>query len=69
MKLHPRHELTTKARIDIQESVCAAVSRHMDLTHAELTDILLAITSSWNGYAIRDEREADELERTGNHGE
>lgn len=67
MRLHPRHDLVTRAQIDIQQSVTAAVSRHSDVTCAELTDILLGIATYWNSCAIRDEREADSLEATGAH--
>jgi len=62
MKLHPRHEPTTKAGIDIQVAVNEAV-REYDLTHNELTQILAQIILSWNKYAIRDERAENESER------
>ncbi len=59
MKLHPRHDLTTKAEIDMQFAVNKVVGRHPDLSHAELQHIFLGIALSWNKYAIRDEREAE----------
>ncbi len=68
MKLHPRHDLTTAAEIDIKTAVTKAIGRHK-ITHAELQHIFLQIALSWNKYAIRDEREADALEKTGSHGE
>lgn len=68
MKLHPRHDIVTLAEIDIKKSVCDAIGRHEDLTHAELQGIFLAVAASWNKFAIRDEREADRLEKTGAHG-
>lgn len=58
MKLHPRHWLVVEAKLDIQGAVNEAISRHMTLTHAELTHILLDTAMGWNKYAIRDEREA-----------
>lgn len=63
MTLHPRHDLVTKAKIDIQESVFTAIGRH-DLTHAELAGIFLQIMAQ---YAIRDERE-EEATGTGDPG-
>lgn len=56
MKLHPRHDLTTKAKIDIQESIATAVGRHPDITHAELHHILAGIVLAWSIFAVRDER-------------
>jgi len=59
MTLHPRHDLVTKADIDIKTAVTEAVGRHQ-ITHAELTGILAGILLAWNKYAIRDEREEEE---------
>lgn len=59
LTLHPRHDLTTRAKIDIQEAVTDAISRHPEVTSAELIYILLAVTTRWNIFAIRDEREED----------
>ncbi len=59
MKLHPRHDLTTAADIDIKTAVTEAIARHPDLSHAELQHIFLGIALSWNKFAIRDEREAE----------
>lgn len=69
MKLHPRHDLTTSAEIDIKTAVTDAIGRHPGLSHAELQHIFLGIALSWNKYAIRDEREADALEATEVHGD
>lgn len=59
MKLHPRHDLTTAADIDISMAVTKAIGRHPGLSHAELQHIFLGIALSWNKFAIRVEREAE----------
>lgn len=59
MTLHPRHAIVTKAEIDMSESVCAAISRHKDITHAELMGIFISVMASWNKYAVGDERETE----------
>lgn len=62
MTLHSRHDLVTKAEIDMKQSACAVISRHPLITHAELMGIFISVMASWNKYAVRDEREAEKPE-------
>lgn len=55
---HPRYWIVSKASIDINRALNEAIARH-ELTHAELTSILLGTLQQWNKYAIRDERETE----------
>lgn len=53
MRLHERHDLTTKAAIAIQ---LAVVEKAKGLTFAELTMIMAGVIQSWAKFEIRDER-------------
>lgn len=53
MKLHERHDITTKASIAISRAVC---EHARGLTFAELTMILAGVMQPWAKLEIRDER-------------
>ena len=65
MRLHPRVMPYQLARADMQRAVCDVVEKHKDLTHLELIGILNEVQAGWIGYAIRDERHPDDLEKRG----
>ncbi len=58
MKVHPRMFEVQKIHIEMATAVTEIVRKN-DLTHAELMQILLQIMTSWNRYAVRDERTED----------
>lgn len=55
MKVHPRTFEVQKVHNEMATAVTEVIAKH-DLTHAELTQILLQIMLFWNRYAVRDER-------------
>ncbi len=55
MKLHPRHEPTTLARIELSEAVSTIIGKHK-LTYPELFDMLADVLKSWTKNAVKDER-------------
>jgi hypothetical protein len=60
--IHPRYYIVRKAAIELSEAMSKIIRTH-DLTHAEVTSILVEECQSWNAYAIREERrQADEKE-------
>jgi hypothetical protein len=58
-RIHPRHFIVAKARHGITEAIIKANAEY-HLTYAELNLILADELRAWNGYAVRDEREAPE---------
>lgn len=55
MTLHPRHNQTARASIDINKAVCEAAGKH-GLTFAELVNILAAVLASWSRSVVKEER-------------
>lgn len=53
--LHPRHEETTRAGLDIQTAVIAASTKY-SLTFSELVNILAVVLTSWSKSAVIAER-------------
>ena len=57
MKMHPRHEITVKAKLEISEAVTNAIGKH-HLTYPEIFSILGQVFCEWAKWALKDEREA-----------
>ena len=58
MKLHERHDITTRASLEINEFVMNACYRHR-LTYAESSQILAMLIASLAKFEIRAERSND----------
>lgn len=55
VNIHPRHEETTRAGLDIQSAVMSASSKY-SLTFAEVVNILAVVLTSWSKSAVIAER-------------
>lgn len=58
MKLHERHEPTTRAKLAVMDAVGKAVEAY-SLTYAELWALLCEVGASWSKGAIREERNSE----------
>jgi hypothetical protein len=55
VKLHPRHELVTRAGLDLSVALVEIIRKY-SLTYGELAYILARQTLQWAQNAIKDER-------------
>jgi hypothetical protein len=62
MRLHPRHEITERAKIDLGGQISDWLGRH-DLTWAEAIRILAYELASLTKYLIREERHPDDPDK------
>lgn len=55
-KIHPRYFIATRAYLEIDTAVSAAIEKHQ-LTYGELMHCLARVMQSWAGWQIKDERD------------
>lgn len=63
MTLHPRHELTTRANVDLDRHLNDWLETHSGLTWLEALRIIHHAYASWLNYALRQERHPSDPER------
>ena len=57
-KIHPRYFIATRAYLEIDTAVSAAIEKHQ-LTYGELMHCLARVMQAWAGWQIKDERNED----------